>query len=48
MAKETNMKEMFARLYNQEFAESASPEGKSENGVSFEDVKFMETLKDGA
>ena len=48
MVKETNMKEMFTRLYNQEFAESASPEGKSENGVSAEDVKFMETLKDGA
>ena len=32
---------MFARLYNQEFTESGSPGGKSENGMSVEDIKFL-------
>ena len=48
MVKETVVKEMLARLYNQEFTESGSPEGKSENGMSVEDVKFMKILEDGA
>ena len=42
------MKEIPARLYNQEFTESVSWEGKSENGMSVEDVKFMKIMEDGA
>ena len=48
MIKETDVKEMRAKLYNLEFTESGSPEGKSENGISVADVKFMKTLEDGA
>ena len=48
LVKETDMKEMLARLYNQEFTGSGSPEGKSENGMSVEDVKFVKIIKDGA
>ena len=48
MVKETDKKEMLTRLYNQEFTESGSPEGKSENEMSAEDAKFMKILKDGA
>ena len=31
MVKETDVKEMLTKLYNQEFTESGSPQGKSEN-----------------
>ena len=34
MVKETDVKKMLPRLYNQEDTESGSPEGKSENGMS--------------
>ena len=46
MVKETDVKEMLTILYNQEFTESGSPEGKSENGMSVENVKFMKILED--
>ena len=42
--KETDVKEMLATLYNQEFTESGFPECKSENGMSVEDLKFMKIL----
>ena len=42
------MKKMLTRMYNQEFTERGSPEGKSENGMSVEDVKFMKILEDEA
>ena len=45
--KETDVKEILTRSYNQEFTESCSPEGKSENVMSVEDVKFMKILEDG-
>ena len=45
MVKETDVKEMLTKLYNKEFTESGSPEGKSENEMSVEDVKFMKILK---
>ena len=45
LVKETDVKEMLARLYNQEFTAYGSPEGKSENGVSGEDEKFMKRWK---
>ena len=48
LVKETDVKEIPARLYNQEFTESISSEGKSENGMSVEDVKFMKIMEDGA
>ena len=48
MIKETDLKEMLARFYNQEFTESGSPDGKSENGMSVEDVKFKEIMDDRA
>ena len=48
LIKETDVKEIPARLYNQEFTESASSEGKSENGMSVEDVKFMKIMEDRA
>ena len=48
LIKETDVKEIPARLYNQEFTESVSSEGKSENGMSVEDVKFMKIMEDGA
>ena len=48
LVKETDVKEMSARLYNQEFTESGSPECKSEKGMSVEDVKFMKIMEDGA
>ena len=48
LVKETDVKEMLARLYNQEFTESGSPESKSENGMSVEDMKFMKIMEDGA
>ena len=48
LVKEINMKDMLARLYNQEFTESGSPKGKSENGMSVEDVKFTKIMEDGA
>ena len=48
MVKETNVNEMFARLYNQEFTESGSPGGKSENGMSVEDIKFLKILENEA
>ena len=48
LVKETDVKEMPARLYNQEFTESGSPECKSEEGMSVEDVKFMKIMEDGA
>ena len=38
---------MLARFYNQEFTESGSPEGKSENGMFGEDVKFMKIMEEG-
>ena len=47
MVKETDVKGMLAGMYNQEFTESGSPNGKSESGMS-EDVKFMKILEDGA
>ena len=47
VAKETDVKEMFARLCNQKFTGSGSPEGKSENGMSV-GVKFMKIMEDGA
>ena len=37
---------MLTRLYNQEFTESASPKGKSENGMSVKDAKFIKILED--
>ena len=46
--KETDLKETLTRLHYQEFTESGSPEGKSENEMSVEDVKFMKILEDGA
>ena len=48
LVKETDVKDMLARLYNQEFTERGSPEDKSENAIFAEDVKFMKILKDGA
>ena len=45
LVKETDVKEMLARLYNQEFTEYGSPESKSENGVSWEHEKFMKNGK---
>ena len=45
LVKETDVKEMLARLYNQEFTAYGSREGKSENGVSGEDEKFMKRWK---
>ena len=42
------MKEMLARMYNQEFTESGSPKGKSENRIFVEDVEFTKILEDGA
>ena len=39
---------MLTRLYNQEFTESGSPKGKSENGMSVEDAKFIKILEDEA
>ena len=38
---------MLARLYNQEFTESGFLEGKSKNGMSVEDVKFIKFMEDG-
>ena len=38
---------MLARLYNQEFTESDSAEGKSENEMSGEDVKSMKIMEVG-
>ena len=48
MVKETDVKEMLAKLYNQEFTESGSSEGKLQNGMSVEDVKFIKIMEDGA
>ena len=48
LVKETNVNEMFARLYNQEFTESGFPGGKSENGMSVEDIKFLKILENEA
>ena len=48
LVKETDAKEMLARLYNQEFTESGSPEGKSENGISVGEVKLMKIIEDRA
>ena len=45
--KKIDVKEMVTRLYNQWFTERGSPEGKSENGMSVEDEKFMKILEDG-
>ena len=45
LVKETEGKKMRARLYNQEYTESGSAEGKPENGMSVEDVKLMKTMK---
>ena len=39
---------MLTRLYNQEFTESGSPKGKSENRMSVEDAKFIKILEDEA
>ena len=47
IVKETDVKKMLARMYNHEFTESGSPEGKSENGLSVEVVNFMKILEDG-
>ena len=46
--KKSDVKEILTRLYNQKFTESGSPEGKSENGISVEDVKLMKVVEDGA
>ena len=46
MAKETDAREILARPYNQKFRESGSREGKSENGRTVEDVKFMKIMED--
>ena len=48
LVKDTDVKEMLARLYDQEFTESGSPEGKSENAMLVEDMKLMEVMEDGA
>ena len=48
LVKETDVKEILVRLYDQEFTESGSPEGKSENGMLVEDTKFMEVMQDVA
>ena len=40
------MWKMLTRLYNQEFTESGSPKGKSENGMSVKDAKFIKILGD--
>ena len=45
LIKETEVKKIFARLYNQEYTESGSAEGKPENGMSVEDVKLMKIMK---
>ena len=47
LVKETDVKEMLARLYNQEFTESGFPEGRLKNGMSVEDLKFMKIMGDG-
>ena len=47
MVKQTDVKEMLARLCNQEFTESCFPEGKSENGMFVEDVNHGIWSKDG-
>ena len=46
--KETDVKETLARMYNQEFTESCSSKGKSENEMLVEDVEFMKILEGGA
>ena len=48
LVKDTDVKEMLARLYDQEFTESGSPEGKSEIAMLVEDMKLMEVMEDGA
>ena len=44
----TFSRQKLVRLYDQEFTESGSPEGKSENGMLVEDTKFMEVMQDVA
>ena len=48
LVKEIDVKDMLVRLYNKEFTESGSPKGKSENGMSVEDMKFTKITEDGA
>ena len=45
--KETDVKDLLNRLYNQAFTETGSSESKSENRMSVENVKFVRILENG-